>query len=126
MPKIKHCVAVDFDGTIVADKYPEYGEVNQDMVEVMNECRNAGYKVMIYTCRVNRELYDSDESWAKARIDLILFLDTHKIPYDFIYQKEKPVCVAYIDDRAISTRETNLCTPEYVLSLIKKNEAKIR
>ena len=39
LPKI---IAVDFDGTLVEDNYPEIGKINKEMFELMIKMREKG------------------------------------------------------------------------------------
>lgn len=44
--------AVDFDKTLnLADKYPELGEPNMELIEFLKERRSAGDKIILWTCR---------------------------------------------------------------------------
>lgn len=44
--------AVDFDKTInLADTYPELGEPNIELIEFLKERREAGDKIILWTCR---------------------------------------------------------------------------
>lgn len=44
--------AVDFDKTLnLADKYPELGEPNMELIEFLKERRAAGDKIILWTCR---------------------------------------------------------------------------
>lgn len=44
--------AVDFDGTLnLAGTYPELGEPNIELISYMRERRQAGDKVILWTCR---------------------------------------------------------------------------
>lgn len=44
--------AVDFDKTLnLADKYPELGEPNMELIEFLKERRLAGDKIILWTCR---------------------------------------------------------------------------
>lgn len=45
--------AVDFDGTIVEDRYPEIGEPDMMLIGNLIEARNAGIKLVLWTCRDN-------------------------------------------------------------------------
>lgn len=49
LPKI---VAVDFDGTLVTDRYPEIGEPNEELFAILKSLRqNCGVKIVLWTCR---------------------------------------------------------------------------
>lgn len=44
-------LVVDFDGTIVENKYPELGPLKTNVVEVLNRLYDEGYGILINTCR---------------------------------------------------------------------------
>ena len=49
--------AVDFDKTLnLADKYPELGEPNMELIEFLKERRAAGDKLILWTCREGEPL----------------------------------------------------------------------
>ena len=47
-------IVIDFDGTIVRDKYPFIGEVYHNAPQVIARLRLKGHKVIINTCRSGR------------------------------------------------------------------------
>ena len=44
---------IDFDGTIVYDKYPDIGKEKPNAKTVINRLYDAGHKIVINTCRAN-------------------------------------------------------------------------
>ena len=48
LPKI---IAVDFDGTLVEDNYPEIGKINEEMFDLMIKMREKGVKLVLWTSR---------------------------------------------------------------------------
>lgn len=44
-------VAIDFDGTIVEDRYPEIGKLIDGAREVINKLYDEGYEIIIWSCR---------------------------------------------------------------------------
>jgi len=46
-------VAVDFDGTLVEDKFPQIGEPIPENVSTLKYLQNAGIKIILHTCRDN-------------------------------------------------------------------------
>lgn len=46
-------LAVDFDGTIVTDKFPEIGEPNWEFIEWLKKCKDNGCRLILWTCRNN-------------------------------------------------------------------------
>lgn len=44
-------LAVDFDGTLVEDRYPRIGGINRRIWSEVLRAQEAGYKVILWTCR---------------------------------------------------------------------------
>lgn len=44
-------IAIDFDGTIVEDRYPEIGKLIGGAREVINKLYDEGYEIIIWSCR---------------------------------------------------------------------------
>ena len=95
-----YTVAIDFDGTLCANKYPEIGEPNTALIEYLAGQRRQGWKIILWTCRTGRELLDAVD-WCKA----------HGLVFDAV-NKNLPETIqayggdtrklsvdAYIDDR---------------------------
>lgn len=53
LPRI---LAVDFDGTLVSDKYPEIGGLNHTLVAFLNSAKSEGVKLILWTCRNGEQL----------------------------------------------------------------------
>lgn len=93
--------AVDFDKTLnLADKYPELGEPNMDLIEFLKERRAAGDKIILWTCREGELLKEA----VKYCDDYGLFFDAvndnvlENIKY-FENNCRKIWAHHYIDDR---------------------------
>lgn len=52
-------LAVDFDGTLVENKFPEIGEVNPVIWEAVQAYKAAGWKVILWSCRTKDMLQDA-------------------------------------------------------------------
>ena len=70
-------IAIDFDGTVVEDKFPEIGEIIRDndycSVDVINELHAVGHKIIIWTCRCGIYLYE-----------MIQWINQHEMLYNTI------------------------------------------
>ena len=84
-------LGVDFDGTLVNTKYPDFtlGEPIHENVEKLKECVALGYKIIIHTAR----------PWENHQM-ISKYLDDNNIPYDSIVCG-KLLVHRYIDDRNI-------------------------
>lgn len=52
-------IAVDFDGTLCANRWPDIGEPNFELINYIKEERNKGAKIILWTCRTGLELADA-------------------------------------------------------------------
>ena len=99
-------IAVDFDGTLCENKWPEIGDPNLPLIEYLKKQQNLGNKVILWTCRTN-ELLRKAELWCAAfglRFDAVnenLLGVVAKMGGD----SRKIFAHEYIDDRAVSLDE---------------------
>jgi hypothetical protein len=56
---LPYIVAVDFDGTLFEDKFPEIGEPNIDLINKLIQKRREGQKVILWTCRTGKLLLNA-------------------------------------------------------------------
>lgn len=97
-------IAVDFDGTIVEDRYPMIGEPRAGAIETLKKLRKEGYQLILWTCRTGRHLasavswcaergirFDAINESLRCRIVMYNGSDPRKIGADL-----------YIDDRGLA------------------------
>ena len=51
--------AVDFDGTLCENAWPEIGEPNHDLIDMLKYRRRKGHKVILWTCRQGMHLVNA-------------------------------------------------------------------
>lgn len=49
-------IAVDFDGTLCDDEYPEIGKAHTVLIEQLKNCKKDGNKLILWTCREGEHL----------------------------------------------------------------------
>ena len=59
-------IAVDFDGTLCVDKYPEIGEPYEEVIQCLKELKQRGDKLILWTCRKDERLREAVE-WCAER-----------------------------------------------------------
>jgi len=109
--KLKHCLyqdlmgwykkavkpkslAIDFDGVIAENNFPEIGKMIEGTKESIDKLRDEGWRIIIYSARIS--------SGQEEQYPLIeQFLKDNDINYDLIAIGSKPIADIYIDDRAI-------------------------
>lgn len=52
-------IAVDFDGTLCADHYPQIGEANEGLIRRLKELRAQGDRLILWTCRQGERLEEA-------------------------------------------------------------------
>lgn len=52
-------LAVDFDGTIVENKFPEIGKPDYTVVEAIQAYKAMGWKIILWSCRTDDMLQDA-------------------------------------------------------------------
>ena len=58
-------IAVDFDGTLCKDLYPEIGRPNRRLIRILKDRATVfGDKLILWTCRTGKQLDDAVE-WCK-------------------------------------------------------------
>lgn len=60
--KLPYIIAVDFDGTLCENKFPDIGEPKQDVIKMVQEYKEKGWKIILWTCR-NYEFLDRAVMW---------------------------------------------------------------
>ena len=61
MSALPYIIAVDFDGTLVEDKFPEIGEIKLKTWNKMRMARGQGAKIILWTSRDHQNLEDAIE-----------------------------------------------------------------
>ncbi len=99
------CIVIDFDGTICEHRWPEVGEPTLGVREALQAFKKMGLRIVIHSVRTAsywREHAETDPRLdPEQQVQLIEnFMREHDLPFDEICMADKPLAVAYIDDRA--------------------------
>lgn len=99
---------IDFDGTIVEHRFPEIGEPLPEAFEVLKELKEAGWKLILWTCRED-DGYKIDRQYLAAAVE---FCRENGVEFDAVNGplkehdfrpehtlRRKPYGHCYIDDR---------------------------
>lgn len=66
-------IAVDFDGTLCTNEWPDIGEPNTALIDFLKECRKNGDKLILWTMRESYSL-----------LSAIYWCDDHGLQFDAI------------------------------------------
>lgn len=104
-------IAVDFDGVIVTDKFPEIGEPNLELVKWLNDYQARGGKLVLWTSRNN----ECDFALNKA----VAFCKSIGLEFDAVNENlpevkakwgadtRKVLTSYYLDDKAVEWKSMN-------------------
>lgn len=59
-------IAVDFDGTLCEDKFPEIGKPNYELISLVRQAMDIGHEVILWTTRNGDEL-EQAVAWCEDR-----------------------------------------------------------
>lgn len=93
-------IAVDFDGTLCENKWPDIGEPNEDLIKHLISRQAEGIKIILWTCRVGERLNEA-VNWCYER-GLIFDEVNNNTPEVidlFGTESRKIFANEYIDDR---------------------------
>ena len=95
-------IAVDFDGVIVEDKFPDVGEPDMRLVNLLNMAYNQGHSVILWTSRVGDKLETAVETCKKIGLSLTAVNngDPDNIS-QYGTDPRKIYADVYLDDRAL-------------------------
>lgn len=93
-------IAVDFDGTLCENKWPEIGEPNRELIEYLKKAQSDGDKLILWTAR-NEEQTQKAVDWCKEQ-ELIFDAVNDNLPENIEYfggNSRKVYATDYIDDK---------------------------
>ena len=96
-------IVVDLDGTICEHRFPAFGEPIAGAREALQRLKSAGYWIIIHSVRTSSYyeaagMYQPEVNSPEA---VSAYLNHYQIPFDEIWMHDKPVAMAYIDDRGL-------------------------
>lgn len=95
--------AIDFDGTLCEDAWPDIGKPNYILIQILKALREKGDKFILWTCRTADRL-DEAIAWCKEQ-GLEFDAVNENIPEiigQFGTESRKVFADVYIDDKVIN------------------------
>jgi hydroxymethylpyrimidine pyrophosphatase-like HAD family hydrolase len=99
-------IAIDFDGTIVEDQFPEIGKLIPQAIDTISHFQACGHKLILWTCRENtpERNYLNEAIAFCANYGLVFDAvneNTPGSPYNLLGKSRKVYADHYIDDKAM-------------------------
>lgn len=98
-PNGKKVIAVDFDGCLCHDRWPEIGIPAEDVLLRLRKEKEAGSAIILWTCRVGEEL-EQAVAWCRDR-GITFDAVNEQIPELKGIDSRKVFATEYWDDRAV-------------------------
>ena len=98
--------AIDFDGTLVVNAYPEIGAPKLDMIEKAKRLQAEGHTLILWTCRTG-ELLKKAVDFLKIYGLVFDYVNDHNISYVKAFGEggKKVGADYYVDDRCLSMQD---------------------
>lgn len=94
--------AIDFDGTLCYSSWPECGPANEELITFLKKRRQLGDKLILWTCRENKELEKAVIWCTEQGLEFDAVNDNLPEAKEKYGDSRKIGCDYYIDDRALS------------------------
>lgn len=102
MATLPYIIAVDFDGTLVEDKFPYIGEVREEVWNKVRKVQEKGCKIILWTSRDHERLKEAVEFCTKRGLHFDAInenIDECKVLFD--NDARKVYANEYWDDKAV-------------------------
>ena len=99
-------IAVDFDGCLCSDKYPDIGNPNWSVIHELQSRQHNGDKIILWTCRDGIELVNAIVACHEWGLDFDAI--NSNLPEQIIKYSSDPRKISadeYWDDRAVRKGE---------------------
>lgn len=115
----KIIIAVDFDGTLCEDNYPNIGNPIQTTINFIKKQKNAGNTIILWTCRQGEYLAAAVD-WSKSQGIVFDYINENTTQNVAKYgnNPRKVFADIYIDDKAVQPTINQLINT--MLGLIKE------
>lgn len=105
---LPYIVAVDFDGTLCEDKFPEIGAPKTEVINIIKQYKSFGWKLILWTCR-NFEALDKAVEWCEKHGLKFDAVNDNLPEVQALYggNTRKVYANIYIDDKNVLPKEVD-------------------
>lgn len=106
---LPYIVAVDFDGTLCEDAYPDIGKPKIEVINAIKEYQSYGWKIILWTCR-NFEALNQAVEWCKQQGLEFDAINTNLLEVQEFFgggDTRKVFADVYIDDKNVLLKEVD-------------------
>jgi histidinol phosphatase-like enzyme len=104
-------LAVDFDGTLCDDVFPEQGDFKEDILNKVKEFKKHGAEIILWTCREGKSLDEAVKRCKDEGLEFDAVNDNVSDQKDYMEEKKKEgemlalrkiYADFYVDDKAMN------------------------
>lgn len=110
---LPYIIAVDFDGTLVVDRFPEIGPVKSETLRQLRRAKEQGCALVLWTCRTGERLYSAVRFMEELGVVFDAVNDNIDEVKALGWDARKVYAHEYWDDKSVGFF-TNLATSEAV------------
>jgi hydroxymethylpyrimidine pyrophosphatase-like HAD family hydrolase len=105
---LPYIIAVDFDGTLCENAFPEIGEPKVGMIKAIKDYQAQGFRIILWTCR-NYEALDKAVEWCEKHGLKFDAVNTNipEVQEMFHGDTRKVYADVYIDDKNVLLKEVD-------------------
>jgi hypothetical protein len=101
-------ILLDFDGTVVEDCYPQFGQVKPGVKEFLDKCKANSITVLIWTARCNHNPKFPVFGYEAVQ-QVKEFMDVNNLYFSGFYLHQKPIgqhfAKCLVDDRTVASMQ---------------------
>ena len=106
MEEYKKVIAIDFDGCLSANQWPEIGEPNWDVINRAKAEKDAGAELVLWTCRTGEHLEAAVRACREWGLEFDAVNENTPRLIEIFGEDCRKVCAAeYWDDHAVTVPE---------------------
>lgn len=103
MEEYKKVIAIDFDGCLSANQWPEIGEPNWDVINRAKAEKDAGAELILWTCRTGEHLEAAVRACSEWGLEFDAVNENTPRHIEIFGEDCRKVCAAeYWDDHAVT------------------------
>lgn len=104
MKNLPYIIAIDFDGTIVEDRYPEIGELKGDNLDEAKYLQSKGAKVILWTSRDGDKLQEAIDFCRNLGMEFDAVNENLKECQEMFHNDTRKIYAnEYWDDKAVGS-----------------------
>lgn len=101
-------LAVDFDGTLVENEWPEIGDFKEGAEDAIKELKDAGWTLVLWTCRSGEDLEKVKDYLEEKELEFDYYNNNTGVLIEFFGGDCRKVSADYyIDDKTLLGPEIN-------------------